>query len=429
MADLPILTQLPIVQTGADCGSGGCGSGGGCSTSSSQPQNEEIVVEIPFEERRLDLSAAPTEGSFVRTIDLDITVECNLRCVYCFKEKWTEHMEERVAFDTIVWLLHASGPIKDVAVNLMGGEPLIRFKLIKRLVPFAKRRAAQMGKRIHFGMTTNGTLVTDEVVRFWKEWGLGFHTSIDGTPEIQDKNRPTTGGRGSSHLVEKSVPKILDYRPGTCARATVTPETAHSLVDSYKYFRGLGYTDIAFVPGGPSFWNDESIAVYEKQLAATMELVVEDMRNGTHIDFMGLDNWANAEKRGRSPVTCGAGRALLLIDIHGDIWPCHRWNKQTHGSWRIGSIYEQFNDAKRSILDVEDQTVLLEQDCPSCVANKMCSGGCPAENLEETGSVYRRHWNSCELTRAQARVSRDYHDLLVEENNEVFMNAHYAELA
>jgi uncharacterized protein len=56
-------------------------------------------------------------------------------------------------------------------------------------------------------MTTNGTLVTEEVVDFWKRWGMGFHTSIDGTPEIQDQNRPTTGGKGSSRLVGQAVPK------------------------------------------------------------------------------------------------------------------------------------------------------------------------------------------------------------------------------
>jgi uncharacterized protein len=90
-------------------------------------------------------------------------------------------MEDQVAFDALVWLLYASGPIENVNVNFMGGEPLIRFKLIQRIVPFAKRRAWQMGKTIHFGMTTNGTLVTDKVVEFWKKWGMGFHTSIDGT--------------------------------------------------------------------------------------------------------------------------------------------------------------------------------------------------------------------------------------------------------
>lgn len=436
MTELPIIDELPVLSpTGGGCGSsgGGCGSsGGGCGSSGcgsigTSLESDEPIVEVPFNKRRLALSAAPTEGSFVRNLDLDLTVECNLRCVYCFKEKWNEHMEERVAFDTMIWFLHASGPATDLRVNFMGGEPMLRFKMIQRLVPFAKRRAWQMGKNIHFGITTNGTLITDAVVKFWKKWGMGFHTSIDGTPEIQNRNRPTTGGRGSAHLVEKAVPKILDYRPETCARATVTPESVHSLVDSYRYFRKLGYTDIALVPGCPTSWDEESITVFEQQYTEAMELAAEEIRKGVFIDFKGLGEYAEAQQNGRSPVTCGAGRGLLLVDIHGDIWPCHRWNKQTQASWRIGSIYEQFNDANRAILDVPDQTVHLEQDCPSCIANQVCSGGCPAENLEETGSVYRRSINACELTRAVVRTAKKVHDQLVAEENETFLKIFYSE--
>ncbi len=202
------------------CGTGGCGSGGASHSHSASVETEEIHTDVSFGERRLNLGATPDSGTFVTAIDMDLTVACNLRCTYCFKEKWNEHMEEQVAFDTIIWLLHASGTSNEVVVNFMGGEPLMRFRLIQMIVPFAKRRASQMGKSIHFGVTTNGTLVTDKVVAFWKKWGMGFHTSIDGTPDIQDHNRPMVSGQGSARLVEKAVPKILAYRPHTTARST-----------------------------------------------------------------------------------------------------------------------------------------------------------------------------------------------------------------
>ncbi len=424
-----ILPLLPVVTTGG-CGSGSCGSGCGsqCDRSLSVSDQSQKVQRKPiaFSERRVNLEAIPSTGTFVTTIDLDITVECNLRCTYCFKEKWNEHMEAQVAFDTMIWLLHASGPVKNVNVNFMGGEPLIQFKLIQRLVPFAKRRAVQHGKNIHFGMTTNGTLVTDEVVKFWKKWGLGFHTSIDGTPDVQDVNRPTTSGRGSSGLVSKAVPKILAYRPGTCARSTVVPSSAHRIVESYRYFRSLGYTNIAFVPGGPQEWDDKSNKVYEQAYHEVGELLINDMRNGVFINLKGVDDFIQGFIRQRRfSHSCGAGRGLLLIDLHGDIWPCHRWNKAEEQSWRIGSIYENFNEEARKQLDCDSFTDRLEQNCEICPANLFCSGGCPAENLETTGSVYRRHWNSCEQTRTWARVGKYVHDVLYTERNPVFMKHYY----
>jgi len=385
-----------------------------------------LETDVAFIARRLNLGATPDIGTFVTGIDLDLTVECNLRCTYCFKEKWNEHMEEQVAFDTMIWLLYASGPRKEVHVNFMGGEPLIRFRLIKRLVPFAKRRAWQMGKSIHFGMTTNGTLVTDEVVDFWRKWNLGFHTSIDGTPDIQDRNRPTTSGRGSSRLVEKSVPKILSFRPGTTARSTVLPETADTLVESYRYFRSLGYVNIAFVPAMPSIWTLDSLQSYERQFGELGDILVDEFRNGQAIILKGIDDAVRGIVRRQRPKhACGAGRGVLLVDIHGDIWPCHRWNKAAERAWRIGNIYEHFDELARAELDRPCHTDLLEQDCENCPANTFCGGGCPAENLEETGYVYKRHFNACEATRVWARVGKRVHDILHAEQNPAFLQCYY----
>lgn len=382
-------------------------------------------LEVPFASRRLNLDAIPSTGMLITTIDMDLTVECNLRCTYCFKEKWNEHMEEQVAFDAIVWLIHASGDAKELHISLMGGEPLLRFKLIKKLVPFAKRRAVQHGKTISFGITTNGTLVTDEVVEFWRRWDMGFHTSIDGPPDVQDRNRPTTSGKGSARLVEKSAKRILRYRRNTTARCTVVPGSAGNIVESYKYFRSIGYEDIAFVPGGYRDWDEASLRLFEDQFRQVADLLMADLRAGRRVVLKGVDEYANARVRQyRFESPCGAARGTVLIDIHGDIWPCHRWNKESEATWRLGSIYEQFDDAARAPLDVPSFITLLKNDCSNCPANQMCSGGCPAENLEDTGSVYRRPENACRLTRVFARVGQIVYETMTAEQNQTFLESY-----
>lgn len=411
----------------------GCGSGCGSACTAPKPQGstqqvkpDEVVTDVSFGQRRLRLDATPVTGTYITAIDMDVTVACNLRCTYCFKEKWNEHMEEQVAFDTLIWLLHASGPSRTVHVNFMGGEPLMRFRLIQRIVPFGKRRAMQMGKMMNFGMTTNGTLVTDKVTAFWKKWNMGFHTSIDGTPDIQDMNRPMVSGQGSARLVEQAVPKILATRPNTTARSTVVPASVESLTKSYLYFRSLGYVNIAFVPGGPSLWDEKTNAVFDSEFRKVGDLVIKDFRSGQFIHVKGIDDAIRGIIRNERPKhACGAGRGLVLVDIHGDIWPCHRWNKASERVWQIGNIYQHFDDMARAELDQRCQTDLLEQDCKNCCANKFCGGGCPAENLEETGKVYKRHWNACEHTRTWARVGQYVHDVLLGEKNEVFMKHYY----
>jgi uncharacterized protein len=200
----------------------------------------------------------------------------------------------------------------------------------------------------------------------------------------------------------------LSYQPGTTARCTVTPSSAGNLVSSYFYFRSLGYNDIAFVPGGPSQWDQASLDTFSEQFETIGDLLMDELRSGNPVRVKGIDDYAAAVARDhkRSSHACGAGRGLLLVDIHGDLWPCHRWNKSNEQEWRIGSIYEQFNEAARAPLNVSSFTDHLKNNCSVCVANSMCSGGCPAENLEETGSVYQKHPNACAYTRVWAKVGR-----------------------
>jgi len=84
-------------------------AGTGENGTANQLPSKEVRTDVPFERRRLNLGAVPDNGDFLTVMDMDLTVACNLRCTYCFKEKWNEKMEDSVAFDAIVWFLYASG--------------------------------------------------------------------------------------------------------------------------------------------------------------------------------------------------------------------------------------------------------------------------------------------------------------------------------
>ncbi|MGO8750623.1 MAG: radical SAM protein [Thermoguttaceae bacterium] len=289
--------------------------------------------------KRLRLSSIP-EGLSVSHVDLDLTLDCNLRCVYCFKtEKERVDIQERTAFDAVIWLLHACGPEKKAGLSLMGGEPLMNYSLIKRWIPFVRRRAAQENVEIDIGMTTNCTLVSDEVVDFWKRWGLTFHSSIDGIPKVQDANRPMVTGGASSQLAERGVGRSLREFPETTARCTVAPDTVGSLHEGYLYFRKLGYSDIAMVPGNFDQWDDASIAVYEEQFRRIADAWIGDLRGGTWVSLKNIDDFMQGrEVDKRATVPCGAGRNMVAIDVYGNLWPCSRMTKKEHENWCLGRM-------------------------------------------------------------------------------------------
>src|SRR5678815_3287316 len=94
----------------------------------------------------------------VTNLDFDVTENCNLGCLYCFKgEMYGKTMSLAMMKKTFEWLLDASQSFESVNCNFMGGEPTMRFKQIRVFVPWGRRRAHGRGKKVTFSMTTNLT--------------------------------------------------------------------------------------------------------------------------------------------------------------------------------------------------------------------------------------------------------------------------------
>jgi uncharacterized protein len=380
----------------------------------------------------VDSGSFPVTGPSITSMDLDVTVRCNLACDYCFKEKDRREMSLETARDAVCWLIFASMDARRLQVNFMGGEPLLRFDLIKQLVPFAKRRASQHNKFIHFGVTTNGTIMSDEIIEFWRRWGLGFHTSIDGCPEAHNLHRHFADGRPTSFLLERNLPKILAVRPLTTARATVLPDTIRYLPESFEYILNMGYKNIAFVPGSYPQWDKTAVKEFGRQFGIISQRVMELMRSGKLIKLKFFDEGCAALAKGQTPKpgrqACGAGRGMALVDVNGDIWPCHRWSKNSEIDWRLGSIYEpSFNYQSRGLINTPVPEEELDA-CRKCPALFLCLGGCPAENLEDTGRIFKRHPIGCAIAQVLAKLIREFHDTMFAEKNPVFMETYYKNL-
>ena len=81
------------------------------------------------------------ENMPVSAIDLDVTNNCVLACDYCFRgKKNSRRLSWEVAVKAIEWFIAESRDVKSLSVSLFGGEPLMEFELIKKLVPYSKEQ-------------------------------------------------------------------------------------------------------------------------------------------------------------------------------------------------------------------------------------------------------------------------------------------------
>jgi uncharacterized protein len=359
----------------------------------------------------IDLSSMSTSYP-VTNLDFDVTENCNLGCLYCFKgEMYSQSMSLDVMKRTFEWLLIASRGASNVNCNFMGGEPTMRFRQIREFVPWARRRARAMGKHATFSMTTNLTLFTDEIRAFVDLYGFGVLMSIDGCPEVQDAQRPAKNGRQSSELVGQWARSMLQTRPKAQARATVHPNFVDKFAESVAYIHGLGFREMAVSASEYQDWTESHFSQLERQLGRIVEYIDHVFGEGGDFCLTSFKYYISRLIRHRvagneslikfQSQPCGAGKGYLMVDYQGDIWPCHRFDGAdtaagAAGQFRLGNIFKPgFNyQLQGAFLDF-DHGKIHKESCNVCPVNPVCGGYCPAANLSDTGSIYSPHDAFC----------------------------------
>lgn len=154
--------------------------------------------------------------SGLETLVLQLTRDCNLRCGYCVYSGSFRHMlphaREDMAEDTICsaidFFMSHNGNTEKPVIILYGGEPLLRFDLVRLAVSYAKKS----GRRLRFGINTNGTLLSEEMA-FWLRQNPEVSVTVTLNGPQHDQYRKTTSGRGSLQMILGRLHRIREKFP------------------------------------------------------------------------------------------------------------------------------------------------------------------------------------------------------------------------
>ena len=174
---------------------------------------ETAIEEIEHPEtENLHLLAEHYMGNLI----LQVTQQCNLRCKYCaYSGNYynRSHTSNRMDFETakkaIDFYLKRSEKADQLALSFYGGEPLLEFELIKKCVSYILQRKGD--KKILFTMTTNGTLMTEDVIEFLVKYEFNLMISLDGDKKSHDINRRFKTGKGSFDIILENLSRLKAY--------------------------------------------------------------------------------------------------------------------------------------------------------------------------------------------------------------------------
>ena len=305
----------------------------------------------------------------LRTVHLNLTNKCNLRCIYCYADERNE--KERVLslkdfFNVVDSINNIS---RKVALVLTGGEPLLASYAFE-IAEYAKKK----GNQLH--LLTNGTLINrDNVKKISNLFNL-IKISIDGSnSELHDFHR----GKGSFNKSLDAIDLLLKNKAPLQISMTVTKENISNIGDMVNKFGSLVSFAPLFKAGRAKQNNKLTISGKEYYDALTSVDNVNPLNS--------LCSSLDRAKQQRI-MKCAIGDAEISISDTGDVYPCHLLHLP---QFLAGNIKEQSLEAIYETSDVlnscQKLNVLNVKGCKKCDIRFICGGSCRARAFYEKNKI------------------------------------------
>lgn len=345
-------------------------------------------------------------GDVVKALCLHVAHTCNLNCAYCFASQGKYHGERalmsfEVGKQALDFLMEHSGTRKNLEVDFFGGEPLMNWDVVKRLVEYARSVERERNKNFRFTLTTNGVLIDDDVIEFANKEMSNVVLSLDGRKEINDRTRVDYAGNGSYDKIVPKFQKLVKARGGKnyYMRGTFTHANPDFTNDVF-HMADLGFTELSMEPvvckaDDPAALTKEDIEVVKQQYEILAKDMLRREKDGKPITFyhymIDLTGGPCIYKRISG---CGSGTEYMAVTPWGDLYPCHQFVGDD--KFKLGDVWHGVtNDTLRD--DFRSCNVYARKECSDCWAKLYCSGGCAANAYHATGSIKGIYESGCEL--------------------------------
>lgn len=336
---------------------------------------------------------------------LKLTTACNLNCVYCSEgDKKIQTLPQEIFFKLVEELppLLDLKNTKDAEFLFHGGEPMLYGKEnLKILIDYAKNKLSSYNVR--FLMQTNGTLIDDEWINFFKAENICVGISLDGYPEIHDKNRRT---KNNEPTAEKILNNLQKMRAANLNAGTLMVFNSAENVDADKLFDFIKKYDLqpkihSVIPCGRAENRTDSKKVYDSWVELMKKLLARSVDEENPQIIQPLDETLNAILGVESIRECSyngsCGVNFISVYPDGEVGFCGRDNWARffiYGNLREKNLLELYNSANAEKIRAR-QDFLKSHDCKNCTDWEFCHGGCAFEAVNFFGTLEAKYPN-CE---------------------------------
>ncbi len=347
----------------------------------------EIVVDDPVAERAA--MAAMVERTNARrqrfSATVVLTLDCNLACPYCFEDHFRGRhaMSGATARQLVEHVIReqiAKG--REVAIRFYGGEPLMALDRLKEIATPLRDAAASHGTKFSCSMVTNGTLLTRSVAEELVSLGMkSAQFTLDGTPEIHDRQRPFVSGKGSFATVLANLVSVHDLITidlgGNFTRENwhEFPQMLDAVLTAGVEPKRLG--PVMFAPVMPKSGNNAGVDPALSCPSSDQPWVIE----------AGLFLREETLRRGFSAMKPTMGACMvefdndLVVNYDGSLYKCPAFMGWPELS--VGTLADGVADYRES----HGLDCWRNDACLDCAYLPLCFGGCRLVTLMKHGAI------------------------------------------
>lgn len=301
-----------------------------------------------------------------------VTYDCSCNCPYCMVPKVGSATMSSETFEKMCFIaekLIESGEYVNVAFRLSGGEPFLAFQNYKSIVTNYIKKS---NGKIRFGMLSNLTVLTDEMIDWLLENKIGVQVSLDGL----QSSKPLVYGDNSAKLVISNIERLRQ------AGVNFSINTVYDITKNPSIRRLVDYV----CEVNPSQWglsasfalNDDS---HLEEICDQIKLAVIRLRENNFDVYHKLRFYNEILGFQGS---CDAGRSIFALGVNLEVWPC----QARIDTPPLGFFDEKINQLLETVEGnayFRNRTLLPQ--CTDCEILHWCRGGCRSVHLLDKKAV------------------------------------------
>lgn len=365
----------------------------------------------------------------IHQLILQVTQNCNLRCKYCvYSGSYVNrvHTKKRMSVETAkraVDFYHThSGNLKTALISFYGGEPLLEMELIREIMAYADKVFS--GKEIRYNMTTNATLLSDEIIEFLHNNDVSLTISLDGPQKVQDNSRVfAESGKGTFDVIMKRLEHIKskypDYMDNISFNAVLDEQNdfqcssnfftydflTSAIVGATTLSQNSSKNELHYTELFDLNYRYELFKTYlfligrldRRFVSKLVEAQVALMKENIHkkITAKGIRGGTYHPSG-----ACIAGATRLFVNVDGKLFPCERINESCN-AFVLGNLDTGIElEKSEKLLNIAKLTA---ESCKACWAGDFCNI-CAAGMEDGDELSAERRLGRCENVRKTCEV-------------------------